>query len=215
MKKLLLIAAATLISVGAFAQGKLLFDINSDNLIYITTDVTQMNPGDAALTADNQFGAGAVALPGSSLYAGPNSSAAALGGTWIVSLYGGASSSSLTLQTTATLADVSSGNVGGIAVGTSLTLALPSGTPAWFQIDVNQSGNALGAAHNYSGQSILFQATPEVSAYGPIYQTQSPVNSTWTPGTQELTDYVANFGTGSGYLGGIPVFAATDRKSVV
>jgi len=198
MKKLLLIAATTLVCVGAFAQGKLIFNVNSDNLIYVTTDVTKLSPGAAALTADNQFGAGPVALPGSSLYSGVNSTAAALGGTWVVSLMGGTSSSSLSLQTTASLADVSSGNCGGIASSLSLTLAgMPSGTAAFFQVDVS---NGAG----YSGQSILFSAVTQ-NVYSPIYQTETPVNSTWTPGTQELSDYVANFGTGSGYLGGIAV----------
>jgi MYXO-CTERM domain-containing protein len=203
MKKLLIVAAATLVSVGAFAQGKLLFDLNSDNLIYITTDVTKMVPGDATKTADNGLGAGPVALPGSSLYAGAGSTAAALGGNWVISLLGGASSSSLTLQTTVALADASSSNFGGTAGPQSLTLAgLPSGTPAWFQVDVSNGGA-------YDGKSILFQATPQ-TVYSAIYfQAPSPVNSTWTPGTQEMSDFVANFGPGSGYLGGIAVFSAT------
>jgi len=198
MKKLLLVAAATLVCVGAFAQGKLSFDINSNNLIYITTDTTKMLAADVTKTADNQFGAGLVALPGSSLYSGVNSTAAALGGTWVVSLYGGVSSSSLSLQTTTTLADVSSGNCGGI-VAVNLTFAsLVDNSPAWFEIKV---GN--GAA--YAGQSMLFEATPQTAVFSPIYQTQAPVSATLAPGTQELTDYVANFGAGSGFLGGIAV----------
>jgi len=200
MKKLLLVAAATLVSVGAFAQGKLLFDINSDNLIYITTDTTKMLAGDATKTADNQFGAGAIALPGSSLYSGPNSTAAALGGTWVVSLMGGTSAGSMTLQTTASLADVSSGNVGGLAAPANLTLTgLPNGTPAFFQVDVS---NGAG----YSGQSPIFSSTPQAN-YSPIYyQAPSPVASTWAPGTQVLADYSAN--ALEGYFGGIAVAAA-------
>jgi len=203
MKKLLLIAAATLVCVGAFAQGKLSFDLNSDNLIYLTTDVNGFKPGDATKTADG-FGGGPIALPGSSLYTGAGSTAAALGGTWVVSLMGGAAANSMSLQTTAELADASSSNFGGLAGPQNLTFAsLPAGTPAYFQVDVS---NGAG----YTGQSMLFQATPLSSVYGPIYQPSSvgPVNSTWTPGTQEMTDFVANVGAGSGYFGGIAVATA-------
>jgi len=204
MKKLLLVAAATLVSVGAFAQGKLQFSVNSDNLIYITTDTSKLAAGDATKTADWGLGAGPVALPGSSLYMGAGSTAAALGGTWVVSLMGGAAANSMSLQTTAELADASSSNFGGLAGPQNLTFAsLPAGTPAYFQVDVS---NGAG----YTGQSMLFQATPLSSVYGPIYQPSSvgPVNSTWTPGTQEMTDFVANVGAGSGYFGGIAVATA-------
>jgi hypothetical protein len=195
VKNLLITITATLACVGAFAQGKLRFDINSDNLIYITSDTMRMMPGDGSKTAD--WGLGAVPLPGSSLYAGPNSTAAALGGTWVVYLFGGTSAGTLSLQTTTSLADVSSQNFGGIDAPMNLTFAgLPAGTPAWFEINVSNGGA-------YAGQSPRFRATPQLSVYGPIYETQAPVNSTWTPGTQELTDYVANLGTGSGYFGGI------------
>jgi len=202
MKKLLLIAAATLISVGAFAQGKLAFLINSDNLVYLTTATSGFLPGDATKTADWGLGAGPVALPGSSLYTGVGSTAEALGGTWVVSLMGGTSAGSLSLQTTASLADIGSGNFGALSSQVNVTLAgLPAGTAAFFQVDVS---NGAG----YSGNSILFQATPQPSSYSPIYiLSPSAPLSTWTPGTQELTDFVANVGAGSGYLGGIVVAA--------
>jgi len=203
MKKLLLVAAATLVSVGAFAQGKLQFSVNSDNLIYITTDTSKLAAGDATKTADWGLGAGPVALPGSSLYTGAGSTAAALGGTWVVSLMGGAAANSMSLQTTAELADIASGNFGGINGFIDTTLSgLPAGTPAFFQVDVS---NGAG----YSGQSIVFQATPQLSVYSSIfYLPPSPVASTWTPGTQEMTDFVANVGAGSGYFGGIAVATA-------
>jgi MYXO-CTERM domain-containing protein len=217
MKKLLLIAAATLVCVGAFAQGKLKFDVNSDNLIYITTDTTQMHPGDATKTADWGLGAGPVALPGSSLYAGVGSTAAALGGTYVVALFGGASAGSLTLQTTASLADVSSLNFGGINAAQNVTLAgLPAGTPAFFQVQVYDStagaSTAAGAwsLNEYAGQSVVFQATPQTSVYTPLYiQNDGAVNSTWAPGTVQMTDYITNLGLDSGYTGGIAVFAPT------
>jgi len=205
MKKLLLVAAATLVSVGAFAQGKLAFNVNTDNLIYLTTATSGFLSGDATKTADWGLGAGPVALPGSSLYTGVGSTAAALGGTWVVTLMGGTSAGSLSLQTTASLADASSSNFGGIDQTRNLTLAgMPAGTPAYFQVDVS---NGAG----YSGQSILFQATPQASVYSSIfYLPPSPVNSTWTPGTFEMTDFVANVGAGSGYFGGIAVSAVPE-----
>jgi MYXO-CTERM domain-containing protein len=214
MKKLLLIAATTLVCVGAFAQGKLQFVVDSDNLIYITTDTTQMHPGDATKTADWGLGAGPVALPGSSLYAGAGSTAAALGGTYVVALFGGASAGSLSLQTTANLADISSQNFGGIDQSQNLTLAgMPAGTPAFFQVQVYDStGGASTAAGawslgKYAGQTAIFQATPEASAYGPINQMTSPVNSTWAPGTQVLADFTANGIVDAGYFGGIALSA--------
>jgi hypothetical protein len=196
MKKLLLIAVATLVCVGAFAQGKLAFDINANNLIYITTDTTALTPGDATKTANNGYGGGAFALPGSSLYSGAGGTAAALGGTWVVSLMGGASAGSLSLQTTASLADNS--NAGGInAVNVNWTTGFPAGTAAWFQVLVSNGGA-------YSGQSQVFSAVPQASVYSPIYQTASPVNSTWTPGTFVPVDLVQ---LGGGYFGGIAVSA--------
>ena len=205
MKKILLVAAATLVSLGAFAQGKLQFSVNSDNLIYLTTATSGFLPGDATKTADWGMGAGPVALPGSSLYTGAGSTAAALGGTWVVSLFGGTSAGSMSLQTTAELADIGSGNFGGINGFIDTTLSgLPAGTPATFQVDVR---NGAG----YAGQSIVFQATPQVAVFSSIfYLPPSPVNSTWTPGTQEMTDFVANVGAGSGYFGGIAVAAVPE-----
>jgi len=197
MKKLLLIAAATLFCVGAFAQGKLAFDINSNNLIYITTDTTRLVAGDAAKTADNGYGGGAFALPGSSLYTGVNSTAAALGGTWVVSLMGGPSAGSLALLTTTTVAgaDVAAGGINAVNVTFG---SLPAGTAAFFQIDVSNGGA-------YSGQSQLFTAIPGPSVYSPIYQTTAPVNSTWAPGTFVPVDLAQ---LGGGYFGGISVQTA-------
>ena len=197
MKKLIIVAAVTLVSVGAFAQGKLKFLVDSDNLIYITTDTSKMVAGDATKTADAMVGSPTL-LPGSSLYTGVGSTAAALGGTWVVTLNGGTSAGSLSLQTTATLADASSSNFGGIAatVDTQLT-GLPAGTPAFFQVDVSNG--------TYDGKSIIFQATPQDAVFSPINQTTSPVNSTWTPSTFQMTDFIALAGPDSGYFGGIAV----------
>jgi len=208
MKKILLVAAATLVSVGAFAQGKLAFEVASDNLIYLTTATSGFRPGDATKTADWGMGAGPIALPGSSLYTGANSTAAALGGTWVVSLLGGASAGSLSLQTTASLADTASFNFGGIDASYQLMFAgLPAGTPAFFQVYV---ANGTSGNQTYEGYSIPFQATPQLATFSPLWVTGAPVSSTWTPGTYEPTDFVANLGAGSGYFGGISVAAVPE-----
>jgi PEP-CTERM motif len=203
MKKLLLIAAATLVCVGAYAQGKLSFQVSTDNLIYLTTDTTKFINGDATKTADWGGNGAAVALPGSSLYSGAGSTAGAIGGTWVVSLMGGTSAGSMTVQTTTILADSASFNFGGIASPIEMQFAsLPAGTPAFFQVDVS---NGAG----YSGQSMLFQATPQLAVFSPIWQPTAPVSSGWTAGTQVLADYVTNLGPDSaGYFGGIAVAAA-------
>jgi len=204
MKKLLLVAAATLVGVGAFAQGKLQFIVDSDNLIYLTTATSGFLPGDATKTADAMVGS-PVLLPGSSLYTGVGSTAAALGGTWVVSLLGGASAGSMTLQTTVGLADAASSNFGGIDGGfVNMILAgLPAGSAASFQVSVS---NGAG----YAGVSNPFQAVPQTSVYSPLNQMTSPVNSTWAPGTQEMTDFIALVGPSSGYFGGIAVAAVPE-----
>jgi len=119
MKKLLSLSLLLTTTTLAFAQGKLSFDIDSDNLIYLTTDTTMLLPQDATATADTGFGGGLLVLPGQSLYTGLGAGGApgALASLWgsptlTVALYGGASSNSLSLQATTTLSDVN--NPGGI-----------------------------------------------------------------------------------------------------
>jgi hypothetical protein len=216
MKKLLIAATVSLVCVGAFAQGKLSFDINSDNLIYLTTDAAHILPADLASTSDNGFGAGALPLAGSALYTGlglnntPGTVASLAGSpTFTVALFGGASAGSLTLQTTTTIADVS--NPGGIAQVNVTFASLPSGTPAFFQEVVYDSRSASVAAAlaagQYAGQGVVFQATPQPSSYSPIYLTAAEgagVNSTLAAGTFVPTDLAQ---LGGGYFGGIAVFA--------
>ena len=204
---LLLLATTTL----AFAQAKLTFDINIDNLIYLTTDTTKLVGTDATKTSDNHFGAGALPLPGSTLYTGAGSTAAALTGspTFIVALFDGASSNSLSLETTTTLADVSSFNCGGINAVQITFLGLPT----WFQVQVYDSrdadANASMNAGHYYGSSQIFQAYPGHATYSPIYLRSPPVNSTWAPGTFVPTDYV-QVGAGAGYYGGIMLQAVAN-----
>jgi hypothetical protein len=206
MKKLLIGGATMLVCVGVFAQGKLAFDINTDNLIYFTTDVSKMNPGDATKTAVNAGGTPYV-LPGSGLYTGAGGSIAALGGPNIIaSLWAGTSSSALSLQTTTTIGDL--GAEGGIA-SVNMTLPYPTTAPIWCQVQVydSRATSAANAWDNqgwYAGVSQIFSVVPQASVYSPMWVTGSPVNSTWAPGTFQVADMVQY---GPGYLGGIAVFA--------
>jgi len=216
MKKLLITATVTLVCVGAFAQGKLQFQNNIDNLIYFSTAAAGATPGTLAADASTQVGGFAIA--GSSAYTGAGSTIAALAGTptLIAGLYAGTSSSSLSLVTTTTLDGVA--NAGQI-LGVQTTFSfLPAGTPAAFQVQVADISSmpAIGAsvsaaqtawdAHGqYAGVSQIFQATPQPASFNPIYQPGSPVNSSWAPGTYVPVDFVGY----DGYFGGIALGATT------
>jgi hypothetical protein len=196
MKNLLITIMATLVCVAAFGQGKLQFMNNTDNLIYITTN-TNFLPGDGGRTV------GGFPLAGSSAYTGAGSTIAALPGspTLVAGLWAGASAGSLSFVTATTIADV---NLAGQIVGVQANLAgLPAGTPAFFQMQVYDS-RTTGAASSwglgyFAGESPVFQATPQAAVYSPIYQTASPVNSTWAPGTFVPVDFAGFLG----YFGGI------------
>jgi hypothetical protein len=200
MKNLLITIMATLVCVAAFGQGKLQFMNNTDNLIYFTTNTNFLLPGDVGRAV------GGFPLAGSSAYTGAGSTIAALAGspTLIAGLWAGYSAGSMTLQTTTTIADVNlAGQINGVQANFA---SLPAGTPAFCQVQVydSRATSAFDAwAHYgwYAGVSPIFQATPQEAVYSPIYQTQSPVNSTWTPGTFAPVDF-AGF---PGYFGGIEV----------
>ena len=183
----------------AFAQGKLAFVNNSDQLIYMTTDKNKMAPADANKVV------GGSPLAGSSLYTGAGSTIASLAGapSFTVALFAGATANSLSQVATTTLADA---NFAGQVVPVNVILnVLPAGTSAFFQVQVFDShGASAGDAWFkllYAGESPVFQATPQASVYSPIYQRTPPVNSTWAPGTYVPVDY-AGF---PGYYGAIQV----------
>jgi hypothetical protein len=208
MKKLLITMTVTLVCVGAFAQGKLAFQNNSDNLIYFTTDTTQLLTADAAKTAN---GTGtAFPIAGSGLYTGAGSTIAALAGSpnIIAGLWAGTSAGSMTLATTTTIGDV--GGEGSVVPVNITFPTFPSGTPIFLQVQVYDSRFAGAAASwlggGYAGESSVFQATPAAGAAAPIWVANAPVNSTWAPGTFAVADMVQY---GPGYLGGIAVYAVT------
>ena len=207
MKKLLIAAAVTLVSVGAFAQGKLSFDINSDNLIYFTTSTSgglRMLAGDSATTYDSGYGAGAILLAGQSLQTGGTIAALGRPTTFTAGLMAGTSAGSLSLITSTTLGDGS--NPGGINA-VSMTTGFPAGIPIYMQEIVWDSQNyasfqAAKDGMGYFGEGVLFQATPSAAAYAPVYSAAT-ANSTLQPGTFVPTD-LASLG---GYNGGIAVYA--------
>lgn len=189
MKKLFIALTATLVCVGAFGQGKLAFQLPSSGLIYFTTDSAQL------LAADRSTSVGGFTLAGSSAYTGNGGTIAALAGTpsFTVGLFAGATASSLAPVAVSTTT-INSFNYAGTLVQQNVTFAnLPSGTAAFFQIQVydSRAANAAAAwaAGEYAGQSTVFSAIPQTSVYSPIYQTAAPVSSTLPAGTQALVDY--------------------------
>jgi hypothetical protein len=190
MKKLLITMTATLVCVGAFGQGKLAFVNGPDQLIYMIPDASWMNPADVGKTVNG------FPLAGSSLYTGTGGTIASLAGapSFSVALFAGATANSLSQVTVGTLGNADFG--GFINPQVNVTLAsLPAGTPAFFQIQVFDSrytdSAAAWANATYAGESTVFQATPQLSVYSPIYQASAPVNSTLPIGTFVPVDYAA------------------------
>jgi hypothetical protein len=199
----------------------LIFSVNTDNMIYFTTDVNHLATADQGKTFD-VAGAGvggpysllgALAATGTGLNGGSGSiQVLANQAPFIVGLYGGTSSSSLSLQTTTTIDGWGNSNPGSIVlVNANLLAPFAAGTPAWFQVQIYQSGYADTAAAwaangIYGGESQLFQATP-LTVPAALYNPGAPVNSTWAPGTFDPTDLTIIAGsTGSGF-GGIALYA--------
>ena len=209
MKKLLITATVTLVCVGAFAQGKLQFINNLDNLIYFTTDTSKLVGSDASAVVNG------YALAGSTVYTGAGSTIAALQGapTLIAGLYGGSAPGSLTLQTTTTIGNT---DIAGQVDGVQMVFAgLPAGTVAYFKMEVfdarvnaviGSSADYAQAAWDqtgwYAGQSQAFSAFPQKDVFSPLYVQDAPVSSTWAPGTQIPTDAWQ-----SGLFGGTAVYA--------
>jgi hypothetical protein len=195
MKKLLIAMTVTLICVGAFGQGKLIFWLSTDQLIYFAPDTTgnggmSIMPVDAAYAGVGAYVSGnGGTQPISSLAGSPSFTAA---------LYGGASAGSLSLRATTTIGDWA--YEGQLVPQNVIFGDLPPGTPAFFQIQVYDSRatsawNAWTTSNPYdsrycmyAGESPVFTAVPGASSF-PISQAGSPVNSTLPRGTFNLVDY--------------------------
>lgn len=201
MKKLLVILTATLVCAGAFGQGKLTFANNSDQLIYMTTDTTKMNPADVGKMVNG------FTLAGSSIYSGAGSTISSLAGapSLTAALFAGTTANSLSQVATTTFGDV---NFGGLLTPANVTLTgMPIGTAEFFQVQIFDSRYTSAAAawaQNgvYAGESAVFSAVPQ-GTYAPMYTTAAPVNSTLGHGTFVPKDYAAY----PGYAGLIEVYA--------
>lgn len=188
MKKLLLIVAATLVTVSAFAQGKLAFSNDSSRVAYFTSDTAKLMPGDLDVAKQALTAANISSLDGAPILK--------------VELWGGATAGNLSLQTVAASWSASAGRW--TSVNTTFP-TLAAGTAASFQIRIYDSRatspeDAWAHLGWYAGQSAVFTAVPQASSYNPITQSTSPVFSTWAAGT------VTGLGNSTG-LGAIEVYA--------
>ena len=219
MNKPFLTLTLTLLCTASPGQGWVRFDINSDDLIYFTTDKSWLYYEDANRSV------GGYPLAGSSLYTGPAfdrvspGTIMSLAGspTFVAALYAGTSAGSMSLLTTTTIDDIYyDANPGGI-VPVNVSTPWPPGTRAYFQVQVFDSrcdanypcggaayawttGSAYGSF--YAGVSQLFQATPGVVPEV-IYSPLPPFSSTWAAGTFPVVDVNAEWGPG--FYGGITV----------
>jgi len=186
MKKILVTLTATLVCVGAFAQGKIAFENDSLHLYYYSTD-GNLRPADAGLAGT---GASSANMPA--------------GVTLVVDLYGGTSSSSLALVSTTTFQAVpgrqnlSNVTVPGVASGTG-----------FFQVQVRDNAfptaDAAAAALSYSGKSIIFTTVVGTSlAYNSIRNHNSPASSTWTDGSFDGSQIAGAGARGALSIGVVP-----------
>ncbi len=170
MKKTLLTLALAVVSVAAFAQGKVNMVNDATRLVYFTSTTA----ADAALSGHE---APAVLPSGRQL---------------IVDLYGGATAGSMVLQSSTTLA-------GGLfGPNNFVSPNMAGGVVGFWQIQVREAAfpteAASSAAGGYAGHSVIFQGKSGSSlAYNSII---SPLAnnfaSTWAAGTFDLGG--GNFG---------------------
>lgn len=170
MKKTLLTLALAVVSVAAFAQGKVNMVNDATRLVYFTSTTA----ADAALSGHE---APAVLPSGRQL---------------IVDLYGGTTAGSMVLQSSTTLA-------GGLfGPNNFVSPNMAGGVVGFWQIQVREAAfpteAASSAAGGYAGHSVIFQGKSGSSlAYNSII---SPLAnnfaSTWAAGTFDLGG--GNFG---------------------
>ncbi len=164
MKKTLLTLALAVVSVAAFAQGKVNMVNDATRLVYFTSTTA----ADAALSGHE---APAVLPSGRQL---------------IVDLYGGTTAGSMVLQSSTTLA-------GGLfGPNNFVSPNMAGGIVGFWQIQVRNAVFPTEAASaefgSYSGHSAIFQGRPGSSlAYFSINNPNANnFQSTWQPGTFDL-----------------------------
>ena len=192
MKKLLVTMMASLACVAAFGQGAVTFYLDSNHLIYFTSDTAKMIPADANAQSVGLPIAGQGAYTG--LFEGAPGTIAALpsGVTFTASLYGGATAGSMTLQTTTTIGDVlAEGNLAAAVVNNAIITA---GTVWSWDVKVTSTS---AAGWSYLGDSGAFTAAwgaVPVNIVDPAPFASGGAASTWANGTGTLTDYPGVFG---------------------
>lgn len=175
MKTKLFTLALICVSTAAFAQGKITF-INDISRLFA-------------------FGVGST-LPADAAYSGQPIPTSPLpsGKTLQALMYGGTSAGSLTLRQAIPLVAANMAAPGLMSPPTSHVFSdIPGGSPAWFKviwadtdgvlpgvIDGNVPAANYFLGFTYFASSALFTAVPGSSiSYPVLYQTTSPVNSTW------------------------------------
>ena len=187
MKKLLLSTlAVTLVSAGAFAQGKIGFATDVNHLVYFTTDTTKLNTGDSGMA-------------GKGLY---TTTIGSLAGTpsIVADLYAGTSAGSLIKVTSGVLWTPAEGQwISKNVILPSSPTAFPATTLTYFEVNIHDARDADAASAwlqqgHYGGVSAEFTAFPGPSTY-PSMASVAASQSTWLPGTFQIPDMAAgNFG---------------------
>jgi len=136
MKTLFACLSAALVCVSAFGQGKLSFANDSNHLVYFSYDTAKMVAGDADLAGYGVHSTTIAQLEGAP--------------TLSVSLWAGASSSILTRMTTTTSWSTEPGRWTPV----SLTVNLPAGAPAYYQVQIYDS-RAMNAVDCVGSQGLV------------------------------------------------------------
>jgi hypothetical protein len=176
MKKLVLTFTATLACVAAFGQGKLQLATDALHLVYYNPDPSY---------ASGQMSSNAV-------YAANFPS----GVTLLADLYAGTSSTSLSLVSTTSFSAAAPGKLTSANVTFNSPL-INGGQTGFFQIQVRDSAHATEAAaqadtaSGWWGLTSIFSAVAQPSSFNPIYQSTSPVFSTWAAGTFNMDNVAA------------------------
>lgn len=186
MKKTLLTLALAVVSVAAFAQGKVSMVNDGTRLVYFTSTAA----GDGAL--QNQ--AATATLPS--------------GRSLIIDLYGGATAGSMVLQSSTTLSAAIPGGFGPINF---VSPNMAGGVVGFWQIQVREAAFATealsGAAGGYAGHSAIFQgrAGSSLAFFAINNALANNFQSTWAAGSVDL---------GGGNFGAIPIGIVPEPSSM-
>lgn len=175
MKKIAIVTCATMVALGAFAQGKVSAVNDASRLFIYSADPSKLNPSDA--------GRAGTGLPqdGSFSYAIWGASGTGNGENALVLV------SPVFAMSTAALP---AGRLGGNSVTLPTTPAFPGAAFANFQVRLWSTSagswqNAQTAPGAYVAKTAVFQAKPGSAAPSPLNSTGASVGSTWPVGAVE------------------------------